>query len=171
MSVNIRKMTNDEFQNFYQWSVEHHAKELMEEMHISPEEAIKETIEEVAAMLPDALNTKNNCLMSIVEADSDEIVGFIWTIYEDSNGRKQSFLCDFAIWKSKRRRGYGEAALCLAEKNAKEAGCQESVLFVADQNVPARALYQKSGYQFLRKAGCGMYMIKHLLQYTTNHIP
>lgn len=161
MSVTIRRMTNDEFEVFYQWSIEHHAKHLMEELHMTQEDAIKETMEEIANMLPDGFNMEHNDLLTIVA--EGESVGFIWTIYEEAEGRKQCFICDFAIWESKRRKGYATEALRLEEKNAVEAGCQESVLFVADRNMAARALYRKCGYQFLRQEGYGKYMIKQLL--------
>ena len=162
MSVKIRKMTNDEFENFCQWSVEDHAKELMEERQMPQEEAIMKAKEEVAQMLPNGLNTKHNYLMTIVEEDSEESAGFIWMIHEETAGKKQSFVCDFVLWESKRRKGYATETLRLAERNAVEAGCQESVLFVADSNDAARALYEKCGYQILRQAGCGKYMIKQL---------
>ena len=160
MSVKIRRMTKEEFEVFYKWSVEHHAKELMEELQMSQEEAIKETIIEVAGMLPDGLNTAHNNFMTIVA--EGENAGFIWTVHEEFEGRKQSFLCDFAVWESKRRKGYGEEALRLAEKNAADAGSQESVLFVRDDNDAARALYEKCGYHILRKAGYGKFMVKQL---------
>ncbi len=160
MSVTIRKMTEEEYKVFCQWSIEHQAKELMEELHMSQEEAIKETIAEVSEMLPDGLHTQNNYLMTIVA--ENEAAGFIWTIHEETEGRKQSFLCDFAIWELKRRKGYGAAALYLEEKDAAAAGCRESVLFVADRNDAARALYEKCGYRVLRQEGRGKYMIKKL---------
>ena len=162
MSATIRKMTKEEFEDFYAWSVEHHAKELIEELHMSQDEAIKQTIAEVAKMLPDGLNTKHNYLMTIVEEYSKETAGFIWTIHEETEGRKQSFICDFAIWESRRRKGYGAAALRLVENQAAEAGCVESVLFVKDDNTAAKALYRKCGYQVLRQHGYGKYMIKQL---------
>ena len=163
MSVIIQGMTQDAFDAFYRWSIAHHAEELMEELHISRDEATKAAIAEVDQMLPDGLNTANHHLMSIIESCSEEIVGFLWTIHEETDGRKQSFLCDFAIWESKRRRGYGQAALHWAEKNAADAGCQESVLFIADSNKAARALYEKCGYRDLRPEGYGKYMVKQLL--------
>jgi RimJ/RimL family protein N-acetyltransferase len=61
-----------------------------------------------------------------------------------------------------RRKGYGKEALYLMEKNAAEAGCQECVLFVADGNIAAQALYKKCGYRVLRQESYGKYMIKKL---------
>jgi ribosomal protein S18 acetylase RimI-like enzyme len=153
-------MTQQAYDIFYRWSVEQHTVELMEQKGISWEEASKEASKELSGMLPDGLHTENNFLLSIV--DDGEIVGFIWTLHEETGGKKQSFLCDFAIWEEYRRKGYGAQALLLMEKQAAEAGCRESVLFVADRNLAARALYKKCGYCDLRQAGCGWYMIKEL---------
>ena len=163
MSVTIRNMTDDEYEYFYRWSVEHQAADLAEELQIPLEEALRETIDEISGMLPDGPHTAHNHLMSILEPDSDETVGFIWTIHEETAGRKQSFLCDFAIWESKRRKGYAAEALLLAEQDAAAAGCAESVLFAADRNIAAKALYQKCGYQVLRRKDYGCYMIKQLI--------
>ena len=162
MFVKLRRMTNEEFESFYGWSIEHQAKELMEELHISQEEAISETIKEVAEMLPDGIDTRHNYFTTIVDSDSDENIGFVWTLHEVTEGRKQGFICDFAIWESKRRKGYASAALRLTEKQAVEAGCVESVLFVKDDNTAAKALYRKCGYHVLRQHGYGKYMIKQL---------
>lgn len=163
MSIMIRRMTDSEFENVYQWSVKHNAKELMDELNMSQQDAIKETIDEVARMLPDGLNTENNHLMTIVELSSEEVAGFIWTLHEEYAGRKQCFVCDFAIYESKRHKGYAQETLNLVERYAAEAGCHECVLFVADRNFAARALYEKCGYQFLRQEGYGRYMVKGLL--------
>ena len=155
-------MTPDEFRHFYQWSTAQQAAELIEEHHISYEAALQAATKEVDEMLPDGLHTKHNYLMTITEAPRGESAGFLWTIHEYTAGKKQSFLCDFAIWESKRRRGYGAAALQLMEKQAIDAGCQESVLFVSDDNAATKALYEKCGYQVLRQSGCGKYMMKPL---------
>lgn len=163
MSILIRKMTEDEFEHFRRISVEDQAKDLTQETGLSLEEAFREAGEEFAGMLPDGMKTADNHLMSVVEKDSGEVVGFVWTLHEETEGRKQSFLCDFVIRESKRRRGYGAEALRLTEKYAAEAGCLESVLFVADRNAPAKALYQKCGYHSLRQESYGEYMIKNLL--------
>ena len=162
MSVTLRPMTVHEFESFRQWSTESQAKELMVQLHIAWEAALRKAEGELAEMLPDGLHTEHSHLMTIIEADTEETAGFIWTLYEETAGRKQSFVCDFAIRESKRRNGYGTAALLLAERYAAAAGCIESVLFVSAGNAAARALYEKCGYGILRQSGSGCYMIKQL---------
>ena len=161
MPVTIRKMTDEEFAFFCQWSVEHHAKELMEERGVPWGKAVHDGKEEMAQMLPEGVYTQDNFLMTVTVGE--ENVGVIWTLHEVFEGRKQSFLCDFAIWEAYRRKGYGQEALRLAEERAAEAGCEECVLFVADRNEAAKALYHKCGYRFLRQESYGEYMVKRLL--------
>ena len=162
MPVKIRNMSKEEFDIFYQWSIEHNVAELMEERGLSRDTALKETKEEVSQMLPKGLDTEHHHLLSIVETDCEKVVGFLWTIHEETNGRQQCFICDFAIWESERRKGYATKALLLTEITAAEAGCQECVLFVADRNLAAKALYEKLGYKCLRRQDYGSYMIKQL---------
>lgn len=162
MSVTLREMTKDEFAAFWQWSIRQQAQELAHQQHITAEAACKAAAEELSQMLPQGQSTPGKRLFSVVEAHSGECVGFLWTLHEETNGVKQSFLCDFAIWEGKRRRGYGEAALCMAQLLEAQAGCRESVLFVSNDNAGARALYEKCGYAFLRAHGYGSYMRKQL---------
>lgn len=163
MPTEIRRMTQEEYDYFYAWSVEHHARELMEQSHMPLEKAMKEAGAEFSEMLPEGLDTPHNHLMTILDCDTKENIGFIWTLHEVTEGRKQSFVCDFAIWEAYRRKGYAFEALRQAEKQAANANCVESVLFVSDNNIAANALYQKCSYRVLREKGCGKYMIKPLL--------
>ena len=162
MGVELRTMTPEEFDVFYRWSMEHHVLELMEEENLSRDAAIRAAAEELTQMLPRGLATPHQQLMTIEESDGGA-VGFLWTLHEETEGRRQSFLCDFAIWDHCRRKGYATAALALMEQRAAEDGCQESVLFVADRNTAARALYEKCGYRVLRKYANGVFMIRMLV--------
>lgn len=160
MTVTIRNMTEREFECFRRWSVEQQTRELMEESQLSHDAAAQKAAEEVAEMLPDGFHTQNHTFLSVMA--EGENVGFLWAIDEEFEGEKQRFLCDFAIWEPYRRRGYGEAALCLAQSQAHAAGREKIVLFVRDDNHSARRLYEKCGYGFLRREGCGRYMAKKL---------
>ena len=157
--MTIRPMTAAEFDAFYRWSRENHARELMDEQNLSREAAMAEAEAELARMLPRGMDTADNHLMTI---EAGEPVGFLWTLHEETDGKKQSFLCDLAIWVPHRRRGYARAALARMEQLAAEAGCLQSVLFVSDRNEAARALYEKCGYQILRPFSYGNFIVKEL---------
>ena len=160
MSVILRNMTAAEFAAFCDYSIQDRARELMQAGAFPHEQAMAEAQKEIAGLLPDGLHTERHQLMTIEEERTP--VGFLWTLHEETNGQKQSFLCDFVIHAAYRRKGYATAALHAMEQAAAQAGCQESVLFVADANDAANALYEKCGYRFLRQLDDGKYMIKPL---------
>ena len=162
MRIELRKMNEEEYKIFYDRSFKHHVQELMEEEHMPLGEAEKETTNELAEMLPQGLETEENYLMSIHNAEDDAWIGFLWTLHEMTEGVKQSFICDFEIFENDRRKGYATETLLLMEKEARKAGCAESVLFVTKDNAAANALYEKCGYQFLRDMEYGRYMKKVL---------
>ena len=162
MSVILRRMTDAEFQAFCAYSIQDHARELMQQNQLAHETAVAEAQKELAEMLPDGIHTERHFLMTIEDAQSNMPVGFLWTIHEETDGKKQSFLCDFVIHAEHRRKGYATDALQVMEQTAREVGCQESVLFVANGNTAANALYEKCGYQFLRHMDDGKYLIKQL---------
>ena len=91
-----------------------------------------------------------------------EEVGLAQPFDADGQQAHQGGLGNDAHRQGKRRRGYGEAALCMAQLLEAQAGCKESVLFVSNDNAGARALYEKCGYTFLRDRGYGSYMRKQL---------
>ena len=162
MSVILRRMTDAEFEAFCAYSVQDQAKEMMQQNHLPQEAALAEAQKELAEMLPDGIHTEHHSLITIEDAQSNVPVGFLWTIHEETDGKSQSFLCDFVIHAEYRRKGYAAAALHAMEQMAKRTGCEESVLFVANTNAAANALYEKCGYRFLRQMDDGKYMIKQL---------
>ncbi len=155
-------MTEEEYLSFYRFSGQHHAEELVREERLFPEEAKREAERELSEMLPDGLDTADNYLMVIENSADGRRVGFIWFLFEIYQGKKQSFICDLMIEETERRKGYAAAALNEAERTAETNGCAESVLFVSNANIPARMLYSKCGYVFLRNTGHGMYLVKKL---------
>ncbi len=162
MNIRLRTMTAREYGDFLTYSKIHHADELMKEINLTADEALQETEKELKEMLPDGLDTKDNHLMVIEEMADQRIVGFIWYLSEWTGGVKQVFLCDFVIYEPERRKGYATAALGEMEKHAKTHGCEESVLFVANDNAAARNLYAKCGYVFLKKDDYGNFLKKQL---------
>ena len=162
MSVTMRTMTEEEFDIFRSCSIASQAEERMKEYMCFLVAATNEAEAEFAQLLPEGLRTPNHTLMVIHDGVNKELVGYLWTLYEVTEGKKQSFLCDFIILESKRRQGYGTAALQCMEEKATEDGCQESVLFVSDRNEIAKQLYQKCGYQSFRMMIDGAYMKKQL---------
>ena len=93
MAVVLKPMTAEEYAEFYKTSFENHVKELMEEESLPREKAEKETAAELSQMLPDGKETAGSFLLTIHRTPAPAPVGYIWTIHEETDGIKQSFLC------------------------------------------------------------------------------
>ena len=162
MNIQLRKMTAQEYSDFYEYSKNHHAEELMKELNMTPDEALIETEQELIEMLPDGLNTADNFLFVIEGLADRKKVGFMWYLFESTDHVKQVFLCDFVIQERDRRKGYATAALYEMEKHAGDNGSRESLLFVANDNTAAKKLYAGCGYGFLKNGDYGVFLKKTL---------
>ena len=83
-------------------------------------------------------------------------------MHEFHEGKKQSFICELGIYHQHRRNGYATAALEAIEDFARKNQCDQSVLFVKNNNIPAIMLYKKNGYEKTKDFNYGFYMIKNI---------
>ena len=113
-------------------------------------------------MLPDGLQTKDQFVMFIEDAQTGETVGEIWYGYEVENEVRQAYLSEFLIYEEYRRKGYAMAALEVMERKAKADGYAMSALYVWDHNPAAYSLYTKCGYVSVSHKNGGSYMKKKL---------
>lgn len=160
MKVKLRKMTAKEFNEFKDYSIKDYAKDLMKAEKLPVEIAESKAKEEFNETLIDGLDTENNALMIIEDANNDRGIGFIWYIFEETDGVKHSFLSDFYIIEEERRKGYAMAAINQMEIDACKNGCSESRLYVWNHNTPGVKLYPKCGYETFRVVEEGKYMRK-----------
>lgn len=161
MAITLVPMTSEEYEKFFQMSRDNQVNDLVAG-GMSREDAISSTEAELAQLLPDGQDTEQNFLMMIKKEEDLTEVGYIWTIHEFTNDSMQSFLCDLAIYEEYRGNGFAGEAISQMEKSAYTYGCEESILFVKNDNTKAIELYQSLGYQFFRDEGDGSYMRKKL---------
>ena len=162
MKVKLSKMTIQEFKMFYDHISNDYAKDIMKVQNVSLEDALCQAKAEFAEMAPSGLDSQDNAFMVIEDFYDGRGVGVIWYLYEMSDGVKQVFLSEFSVKEDERRKGYASAALKEMEQEAKACGCEQSILYVAQVNIPAINLYTKCGYTALRPVANGMYMKKEL---------
>ena len=98
----------------------------------------------MAAVLPQGLATPGHAIF-IVEADGVE-VGRLWVAERASGGRQTLFIYDVDIDRQWQGRGYGRAAMRLAEEEARSRGISYIELNVFGGNDVARNLYRSLGY-------------------------
>lgn len=160
--VQLREMTEKEFAEYVLYSNEHHAIDLQKEKGISKEEAYRETEDGLKRMLPNGKETPDNYLMVIERQEDSAVVGYLWYMYDHRREDTYLFLCDFFIFQEECRKGYGEDALYEMDEAARRLSCKKCVLFVANENMGARKLYEKCGYINRNERENGRYMDKDI---------
>jgi len=90
--------------------------------------------------------TADNAVFHLTH-DTDGTVGYLW-IGRDSSGDPASWwVWDVVVEPEHRGKGYGRAAMRLAEDHARAAGARTLGLSVFGHNVAARGLYESVGYE------------------------
>ncbi len=146
-NVFLRRMTGSEFEKYLSTAIPGFAQEKMRAEKMSAAEAEQVSIESYKNLLPKGVESPDQFLFTIVEAQSNQGIGMIWFAKKISAARKQAFVYDFEIEESFRGRGYGKEALLLIETEARALGLDSMGLHVFGHNKDAYALYKKSGYQ------------------------
>ena len=158
--VHLRGMDADEFLRFREFSIAEYAGDLMTRQRVSGQEAQQQAQAEFDSELPQGRETQNQHVMMVLDAQSGQSVGWLWYLYEETDGVRQAFLNDLFIAEAERRKGYATAALTEMERNAIRDGCAECVLHVFHDNTDAIRLYQQCGYTPFWQTEDGMYMKK-----------
>ena len=158
--VHLRGMDADEFLRFREFSIAEYAGDLMTRQRVSGQEARQQAQAEFDSELPQGRETQNQHVMMILDAQSGQSVGWLWYLFEETDGIRQVFLNDLFIEEAERRKGYATAALTEMERNAIQDGCAECVLHVFYHNEAAIRLYQQCGYRPFRQTDEGIYMKK-----------
>jgi ribosomal protein S18 acetylase RimI-like enzyme len=107
--------------------------------------------------LPQGLDTPDNYLFEIRDADSGVAVCFLCFAIHEKHGLRTAFVFDIEVKAEFRRRGYATAALVELEPLVRDLGLSGIGLHVFGRNTAAQALYGKLGY-----AVTGLNMLKPL---------
>ena len=156
----LKKMTQNEFDKFTEWSLKNYANELLESgmrIELTPYEEAKSQFKKI---LPNRLKSKDNFLF-VVQNEFYEDVGVIWYQINPRNN-EFGFICELFIYEQHRRKGYGTQVLTAIENDARTHGIKIMVLSVFKYNTPACELYYKSGYIKARELDKSMYLEKKL---------
>lgn len=144
-TVKLRKMNEDEYIQWREWSILDYAKSLIESGQYSENDAKGQAEIEISAYLKNGLDTPNHYIL-IAENRDGMPVGMIWYETEDS---KRAFIADLLVYDLYKRMGYGRAILLEMERILKQAETLSAVLHVFEYNKAAIALYEKCGYSIV----------------------
>lgn len=156
MDIHFRAMNDAEFDDFIKRSVEDYSNDLIKAGTHDESNALEAAKKSFEDLIPEGRETADNYLC-MIENDAKETVGLIW--YK-KHTEDVAFICDIEIDEKHRRKGYAKKALTLLESEAKAIGCDQILLHVFRFNSPARALYEKVGYQMVQEDGESVYMLK-----------
>lgn len=143
-TVRLRPVTADEYPAIIAASKAGYAEGI--ELHGGQDRASaqRKADADMLAVLPLGLATPGHWIFGI-EAD-DRSVGRLWLAQRESGGRRVIFVYDISIEPEQQGRGYGRAAMRLAEEEARARGCARIELHVFGGNAVARGLYRSLGY-------------------------
>jgi ribosomal protein S18 acetylase RimI-like enzyme len=146
-TVTLVPMTEDEFEAFLQWAIPDYAQDHIRTGAWPESEALRRSEEQHRELLPEGLESPGQYLLTIHDPASSRNVGMLWFYLAHDRPGKPAFLYQFMIHEEFRRQGYGLAALQALEDRLRDMGGSTIHLHVFGHNAPARALYEKAGYE------------------------
>jgi GNAT superfamily N-acetyltransferase len=147
MAVSLRAMSEEEFTRWLPSMRDWYARDIAENGGGSDEEAARrKAIEDTEQLFPGGRPSPGQFVF-VVE-DDGEPVGELWFAERETGllGRCL-WIYDVRIDEAYRGRGYGKAAMGLAETEARERGYPRMALNVFGANDVARSLYRSVGYE------------------------
>lgn len=142
--VRLRAITAEEFSEFVKRVEAGYASDIEVHGGQTHDAALEKATADMTAALPKGLRTPGHAIL-VVEADGVD-VGRLWLAERTSGGRRTLFVYDVEIDDGWQGRGYGRAAMRLAEEEARARGIDYLELNVFGGNDVARNLYRSLGY-------------------------
>jgi GNAT superfamily N-acetyltransferase len=139
-AVELRAMSQEEFDSFLAFSVEDYIGELTS-AGMSPESARRQGEQQMAELIPAGLESPGQSFFTAWVGQTS--VGTLWL----STERPLAFVYDILVDEAQRRRGYGEAIMNAGARWCRDQGHPALGLNVFAHNPGARALYDKLGYR------------------------
>jgi ribosomal protein S18 acetylase RimI-like enzyme len=144
MTVQLRPMSEDEFPAWLPRMRDAYAQAMIDDAGVSSEGAAEKAAADVEQLFPGEKPASDQ-LVFVIEADG-EAVGELWLMARDLMGHPSLFVYDVHVDEAQRGRGYGKAAMLLAEEEARQRGIDRVALNVFGRNTVARGLYTSLGY-------------------------
>jgi ribosomal protein S18 acetylase RimI-like enzyme len=143
-AARLRPLHADEYDAFLAHSKESYARDIAEHGGTTEEFARRKSEADHARILPDGLETPGHWILVVESAG--ERVGILWLAEQDVGGRRGMYIYGVEIDEAHRRRGFGRAAMLLAEEEARSRGINRMGLNVFGANEVARNLYRSLDY-------------------------
>jgi ribosomal protein S18 acetylase RimI-like enzyme len=146
VTVSLRHPGAEEYARWSAAALDAYVDEIVASGSMSREAAEEKGRREDAELLPEGLATPGQLIFR-VEVD-EQPVGWLWLALRNPRAEAGvGFIYDITIDEALRGRGYGRAAMRLAEEEARRNGLHALALNVFGQNAIARTLYSSLGYR------------------------
>jgi ribosomal protein S18 acetylase RimI-like enzyme len=139
MGVRLRPLHEDELEGWLDRTREGYAREMVEHGGFPEAEAREKAREDIATYI----GTAGDGVFVLEDDASGARVGHLWL----AERRGGLAVLDVYVEEGLRGRGYGRAAMDLAEDEARRRGLERIHLNVFAGNTIARSLYESLGYQ------------------------
>jgi ribosomal protein S18 acetylase RimI-like enzyme len=144
--IKLLQMDESTFQSFLSQSTKDYAEDKVKSGAWDPDNALKLSQEAMTRFLPSGLHTEGAYLYSVVEADDDTHIGYIWFNVTEGRGGREAFIYDIYIYEPHQGKGYGKQTMQALDEEARKMGVTKIGLHVFGQNTRAFELYKKMGY-------------------------
>lgn len=145
MSLALRPLSADEFETWFPRMRDSYAEDMLRDAGLAPEKATAMAASQMDGLFPGRKPSPEQ-LVYVLEADGER-VGELWVCERDDAVQHALYIYFVAIDEAHRGKGYGRAAMELAESEARRLGLDRVALNVFGRNEVARNLYRSLGYE------------------------
>jgi len=145
--IDLVPMTQEDFLDFAEEGVPAYAADKVKSGEWAKEEALGLAGKAFEKLLPQGLATPHNLLFTIRDSAVHVTVGKLWIAVQDRGSKRIAYIYDVSIKPEHQRRGYATRAFAALEEKVRALGLSGIAVHVFGHNAPARALYEKLGYQ------------------------
>ena len=147
MTARLRPLTDEELPGYSEAALRGYATSIEEQGGMPRGFAQEKARRDFEQLWPDGVPADGHAVFGVEDAETGEQVGYLWIAERDNQGRKVVWIYDIEIDERFRGRGFGRAAMELAEQQARERGLGRVELNVFGRNEVARNLYRSLGYE------------------------
>ncbi len=146
VTVTLRRPTAEEYGGWSATSLQEYIDDIVASGSMSRQAAEEKGRRDSAELLPLGLDTPGHLIFR-VETDG-QAIGWLWMALQNPRAEAGvGFIYDISVDEAARGRGYGRAAMQLAEEEARHNHLHALALNVFGQNEVARGLYTGLGYR------------------------
>lgn len=144
--VALAPMTPEEFTAYLEPAIRDYAQQKIRSGDCTEHEALALSRAEYDKLLPLGLDTPEQHLFTVRDADSGEPVAIFWLALRPVADRVEAFVYDVEVIEKYRGQGYGRATMQAGIDKARELRADSVGLHVFGHNAAAYALYKSLGF-------------------------